>query len=170
MLSPFPISPPQHPPIPFSLLLLHEDTPPCTHPLSLHHPSTPLHWSIKLSQYQGLPLPQIPDKAILCYIGSWSHGSSLVGGLVPRSSGEADWLTLLFFLWGWNPSAPPVLVLTPPLGSLCSVQWLAASICTCIGQALTEPLRRQLYQAPVSNLFLASTIVSGFSVCIWDGF
>jgi hypothetical protein len=33
-----------------------------------------------------------------------------------------------------------------------------------------EPLRRQLYQAPVSKHFLASTIVSGFGVCIWDGF
>jgi hypothetical protein len=32
------------------------------------------------------PLPPMPDKAILCYICSWSHGSlqlySLVGGLV----------------------------------------------------------------------------------------
>jgi hypothetical protein len=29
-------------------------------------------------------------------------------------------------------------------------------------QALAEPLRRQLYQAPVSKLLLPSTIVSGF--------
>ena len=34
--------------------------------------------------------------------------------------------------------------LTPPLGSLCSVQWLAVSICFCICQALAEHLRRQL--------------------------
>jgi hypothetical protein len=33
-------------------------------------------------------------------------------------------------------SAPSVLSLTPPLGFLCSVQWLAESIHTCIGQAL----------------------------------
>jgi hypothetical protein len=39
----------------------------------------------------------------------------------------------------------------------------------CIGQALAQPLRRQLYQAPVSMHFLASAIVSGFGVCIWDG-
>jgi hypothetical protein len=39
----------------------------------------------------------------------------------------------------------------------------------CICQALTEPLRRQLYQAPVSKHFLSSTIVSGLGNCIWDG-
>jgi hypothetical protein len=66
------------------------------------------------------------------------------------------------------PSAPSVLSLTPPLGSLCSVQWLAVSICLCICQALAEPLRRQLYQAPLSIHFLASTIVSGFGNCKWD--
>jgi len=47
--------------------------------------------------------------------------------------------------------------------TLFSVQWLAASIPFCICQALTELLRRQLYQAPVSMHFLASTILSGFS-------
>jgi hypothetical protein len=66
-----------------------------------------------------------------------------------------------------TPSAPSVLSLTPPLGSPCSVQWLAASIHICIGQFLAEPLRRQLYQAPVSKYFLASAIVSGFGDCIW---
>jgi hypothetical protein len=49
------------------------------------------------------PPPLMPDKAILCYICSWSHRSlhvySLVG-LIPRSSGESGWLILLFFLWG----------------------------------------------------------------------
>jgi hypothetical protein len=71
---------------------------------------------------------------------------------------------------GWQtPSAPSVLSLAPPLGTLCSVQWLAGSIHLCICQALAEPLRRQLYQAPISKLLLASTIVSGFGNCIWDG-
>lgn len=32
---------------------------------------------IKPSQDQVPPLPQMPDKAILCYICSWSHGSFL---------------------------------------------------------------------------------------------
>jgi hypothetical protein len=65
-----------------------------------------------------------------------------------------------------TPSAPWVLSLAPPLGTLCSVRWLAASIHFCICQALVEPLRRQLYQASVSK-HLASTIVSGFGDCIW---
>ena len=67
------------------------------------------------------------------------------------------------------PSAPSALPLTPPLGSLCSVRWLTASIRISIGHDLAEPLRRLLYQAPVSKHFLASAIVSGFVVCMWDG-
>ena len=47
------------------------------------------------------------------------------------------------------------------MGTPCSAQWLAASICLCTCQVLAEPLRRQLYQAPVSMNFLVSTIVSG---------
>jgi hypothetical protein len=62
-----------------------------------------------------------------------------------------------------------ILSLAPPLGTLCSLQWLAESIYLCICQALPDPLRRQLYQAPVSKHLLASTIVSGFSDYIWYG-
>ena len=62
-----------------------------------------------------------------------------------------------------SPSAPAVL-LTLPLGSPSSVQWLAVSICICLSQMLAEPLRGQLYQAPLSKHFLASEIVSGFGV------
>ena len=68
-----------------------------------------------------------------------------------------------------TPSAPSALPLTPPLGSLCSVRWLTASIRISIGHDLVEPLKRLLYQAPVSKHFLASAIVSGFVVCMWDG-
>jgi hypothetical protein len=110
------------------------------------------------------------NKAILCYICCWIHGSlhvySLIGSLVPGSSREV-WLvdivlpmgleTLQFLHW--------VLSITPSLGTLCSIQWLAASLCVC--QALAEPLRRQLYQAPVSKHFVESTTVSGFGDCIW---
>jgi hypothetical protein len=67
-----------------------------------------------------------------------------------------------------TPLAPSVLSLAPPLGTLCSVQWMAASILLCICQALAEPLRRQLYQALLSKHFLASTIVSAFDDCLWD--
>ena len=65
------------------------------------------------------------EKAILCYICSWSHGPlhmySLVGGLVLESSVVvvvgAGWLILLFFSMGLQiPSAPSVFPLTPPLG------------------------------------------------------
>jgi hypothetical protein len=63
-----------------------------------------------------------------------------------------------------------VLSLTSPsIGTMCSVQWMAVSICLCICQALAELLRRQLHQAPVSMHLLASTIVSGFGDCIWEG-
>ena len=52
-----------------------------------------------------------------------------------------------------TPSAPSVLSLTSPSAYL---------------SAVTEPLRRQLYQAHLSKYFLASTMVSGFDFCIYD--
>ena len=103
MLSPF-LIPPQnlHPPPPLSLRGCSS-----TYPLLPHLSSIPLHWGIKPPQNQGLLLPLMPDKAILCYICSWSHRSlyvySLVGGLVPGSAGGSGWLILLFFLWGCKP-------------------------------------------------------------------
>jgi len=68
-----------------------------------------------------------------------------------------------------TPSAPSVLfLLTPPLGAHFQFNdWLRASDST--SEALAEPLRRQLYQAPVSMHFLASTILSVFSDSLWDG-
>jgi hypothetical protein len=71
-------------------------------------------------------------------------------------------------MWLQTPSATWILSLAPSLGILCSIQWMTVSIHFCICQALAEPLRRQLYQAPVSKLLLASTIVSGFGGCLWD--
>ena len=42
----------------------------------LRHPSIPLCWGIKSSQDQeSSVLLMMSDKAILCYICSWSHGS-----------------------------------------------------------------------------------------------
>jgi hypothetical protein len=77
--------------------------PPPTHPFPPHRTNILLYWGIKPPQDQGPPLPLMRDKAILCCICSWSHGSlhvySLVGGLVPGSSEGSAWLTLLFFLW-----------------------------------------------------------------------
>jgi hypothetical protein len=86
---------------------------PPTHSIPPHCPSIPLCWGIKPPQDQRPPLSLMPDKAILCYICSWSHGSlhvhSLVDGLVPGSSGRSGWLILLFPLWIAIPSAPSVL-------------------------------------------------------------
>jgi hypothetical protein len=76
---PFPDFPSSHFPFPCSP----------THPLPLPCPGIYLHWGIQPSQDQGPLLPLMTDKAILCYICGWSHGSlllySLVGGLVPGS-------------------------------------------------------------------------------------
>jgi hypothetical protein len=90
----FPVSPPQahHPTL---SPCLYEGAPPPTYSLPPHHPSIPLHWGTQLRQGQGDPLPLMSDKATLCYICSWSHGSlhvySLVGGLVPGSSQGFSW-------------------------------------------------------------------------------
>jgi hypothetical protein len=66
-------------------------------------------------------------------------------------------------------SAPWVFSLAPSLGSLCSVHWMAVSIHFSIFQTLAEPLRRQLYQAPVCKLLLRLTTVSGVGGCIQNG-
>jgi hypothetical protein len=143
----------------------YEDAPPPTYLLLPPLPSIPLHWGIEPPQAQGPLLLLMPDKAILCYICSWSHESlhvySLVWWFSPWKYCGSGCLILLFFLGLQTSLAPSVLSPTPPLRTPCSVQWLTVSIHLCICQAVEEPLRRQLYQAPVSKYFLASTIVSG---------
>jgi hypothetical protein len=76
---------------------------------------------MELPQNQGSLLPLLPDKAILCYICGWSHGSlhvySLVGGLVTGSSGGVWLVSIVVLPMGWrSPSAPSALSLTSPLG------------------------------------------------------
>jgi hypothetical protein len=95
---------------------------------------------------------------------------SLVGGLVPGSSG-GYWLVHIVVppMGLQTPSAPWVLSLAPSLGTLCSVQRKAMSIHFCICQALAEPLSRELYQAPIRKHLLACTTVSGFGDYIWGG-
>jgi hypothetical protein len=102
--------------------------------------------------------PWIPPCILFgCLLSPWEPwGYWLVHIVVPPMGLQAS-------------SAPLILSLAPPLETLCSVQWLAESIYLCICQALAEPLRRQLCQGPVSKHFLASTIVSGFDNCIWNG-
>jgi hypothetical protein len=135
-------------------------THPLLFPLASHSP-TLAHWaftgsraSLPIDARQGHPLlhrrlePWVPPCVLFgWWFSPWEHW--LVHIVVPLMGLQTH-------------SAPSVLSLTPPLGTPCSVQWLAESIHLCICQALTEPLRRQLYQAPVSKQLLASTIVSGF--------
>jgi len=116
------------------------------------------------------PLPLMSDKAILCYICSSSHGSlhvySLVGGLVPGSSeGLVSWYC--YSSYGVASSLIPSP--NSSIGVPGLVLSLPMNICICISQVLAEPLRGQLYQAPISKHFLASAIVSGFGVSRWDG-
>jgi hypothetical protein len=167
MLSPFLVSPP-NPPKPFPLPLL--TNPPTTASWSWHSPILGLRIftepraSPPIDDQLGHPLlymqlePWVPP---CVFFGCWFSprelwGYSLVHIVVPLMGLQI-------------PSTPWVLSLAPSLETLCSVQWMAVSICFCISQALAEPLRRQLYQAPVSKLLLASTIASGFGGGIWDG-
>lgn len=100
-LSWFPL---QNPPILCSLPLLLWGFS-STHPMASFRLSTlalPYSRTLSLHRTKGLPLQA--NKAILCYMCSWSHGSlhvySWVGSLVPGSSVVSGWLILLFFLWG----------------------------------------------------------------------
>jgi hypothetical protein len=83
-------------------LCLYEGAALSTYRILPHCSSIPLCWGIKPPQDQGQPLPLMSDKAILCYICIWSPGAlpvlSLVGGLVPGSTGWSGQPTL-FFLW-----------------------------------------------------------------------
>ena len=74
MLSPFPVPTPTRNP------LAHTPSP-CFYkgvphpPSNSHLPGIPLHWGIQPSQDQAPLLQFMHDKAILCYISWWSHGS-----------------------------------------------------------------------------------------------
>jgi hypothetical protein len=133
--------PPIPSPLPPPLCLCKGALPP--HPSLVPHCSNiPLCWGIKPPQDQGSPLPLMSHKAIFYYICGWSHRRtqlySLVGGLVPGSSGGSGYLIMLFFLWGYN--RLQLLHSFPHL-----FNWLAVSIYYCICQALAQPLRRQHY-------------------------
>jgi hypothetical protein len=109
----------------------------------------------------------MPDKTILCYLDAMQLEPCilLVWWLSSWEVWEV-WLvdTVVLPMVLQTSSAPSVLSLTPPLGTLSSV----VSICLCICNVVAGPLRRQLYQAPFSKNFLASTIVSEFGDCMWD--
>jgi hypothetical protein len=129
------------------------------HPLLPHLSSIPLWLAIKPPQDQGPPFSLMSDKAILCYICIWNHRSLHVYSGWWFSPWEL-WLVQLVDIvlpkGLQSPSAPSVLPLALSFGFAGLVQWLAVSICICIGQVLAEPLREQPYQAPVSKCFLTS--------------
>jgi hypothetical protein len=122
-------------------VLPHPPTHSCITPLA-----SLLSWGNKPPQDQVPPLPLMPNKAILCYTCSRSHGPthvySLVGGLVPGHPEGSSYL--MFFVLPMelqSPSATTFFLLTLSLGSLDSVQWLAVVICICLSQVLAEPLK-----------------------------
>ena len=171
MLYLFLVSPPHTPSFPPTLcskrVLPHPPTHFCLTPLAL-----PFFGEWSLHRTKHLP-------SHWCHI-RWSSDTYLAEPLNCPCILFVWWFSL-WELWGvWlvdivvlpmglqTPSSPSVLPLTPSLRSQCSVQGLDPSTCICIGQALAEPLRRQLYQAPVSKLFMVSAIGSGFGVCRWD--
>jgi hypothetical protein len=142
MLYPFLVSlPPRHtlshPPSP----CFYEGVPLPSYPLPLcpRFPYTVT--SIKPLLDQGPLLRLRHDKAILCYICSWSHVYSFDDGLVTG----VFWLVDIVLPMGLQtPSIPSVPSLTLLFETLCSVQWLAANICLCICKALTGEGYRRL--------------------------
>jgi hypothetical protein len=167
MLSPFPISLWQKRPITSPLLLLLWGYTPPTHPLPLPCLHTPLQWNIKPSLDQGPLLPLM---------------SPLEGHPLLHIQLKPCVSPCVLLGWWWRPwqlwlvdivvlpmglqisSAPSVLSLTPPLGSPCSVQWLASSMHLCICQALAKPLWRQLYQALVSKIIILNSGIYGTEI------
>jgi hypothetical protein len=107
---------------------------PCslTHPLLLPDPSFPPHWGMEPSQtraslptddQQGHPLLHMRLElwVPLCVLFGWYFSSWTLWGF---------WLVHIVVhpVGLQTPSAPWVRSLAPPLGTLCSVQWLTESI------------------------------------------
>jgi hypothetical protein len=131
---------------------------PYTGAWSPHRPSPPIDAKERHPLLHMRLEPQVPP----CVLFAWWFS--------PWELWEVWMVDIIVLPMGLQtPSTPSVLSLTPPLGSPCSVQWLAMSIGLCNCQPLAQALRRQLYQASVSKHLFASTIVFGFGVCIWDG-
>jgi len=158
-----------HTPSPY----FYEGAPTPIHPLLPHHPSISLHWSIQPSLDQRPSLPLMPDKAILCYICSWNHGSlhvySLVGGLVLRSSGGlVGWYCCSSYrvinpFISFNPSPNSsigVPTLSPMVGCKHSPLYLSCSGRTSQETAISGSCQQAL-------LGISSSVwVCGY---IWDG-
>jgi hypothetical protein len=131
-------------------------------PVLPFHPGIPLHWGIEYPQaqgplltdvQQGHPLPHMQLKPwVRPYVlfGRWSSPRELWGHLTGWHCCSLRRAT--------NPRSFFSPFSTPPWRTLHSVQWLAVSLHLRICQAVTEPLKRQSYQAPGSKS-LASTVI-----------
>jgi len=166
MLSPLPVFPPQDLYYPAD----YDCTPKPAHPLLL---ALPYSGSSSFHRTKGLPSHARNGNPLL-HIQLEHRGPllpcsvySLVSGLDPESLGWEGWLVDIVVLpiGLQTPSTPTVVTLTSPLGSLRSVQCLAVYISISFGPALAEPLRCELYQAPLCKHFLASAILSGIGIC-----
>jgi len=168
---PFPGFPNHKSPILSPFPFFYEGVPPPQPPPSL--PDIPLHWgrgdpalagpraSPPIGAQQGHPLLHMQLELWVCpcvLFGWWFSLWKL-------------WSVGIVLMGLQAPSVPSNLSLTPPMGTPFSVQWFATSIRLCICPALAETLKRQLYQAPVSMHFLASSVLSRFGGCvyIWTG-
>jgi hypothetical protein len=121
-----------------------------THPFLSSLPGIFLHWGIEHPQAQGPLFPLMSSSAT--YVAGAMGPSTCILWLVsnPWELQEVFLVDTVAPSMGMQTSsAPSVPSPTSPLGTPCSVQWLAASIHLCICQALAESLRRQPYQASV---------------------
>ena len=124
-------------------------------------PENPLQWDTELSQDQRPLLPLVTGETILCYIWAGTMGPSLVGGLVPMTCGvhivsyccsSCEVANPFSSLGTFSNSSIRDTVLSPMVDWEHLILYLSGTV-----------------RASVSKHLLASTVVSGFGDCIWDG-
>jgi hypothetical protein len=158
MLLPFPVSPPQStypiPPPPDSMRVL-------PYPLSHSHLTTlafPYTQALSLYRIKGFPSHWHQIKPFFA-----THASGAMDSFMDTFWMVVQSLGALGPLVGWYCCS--CYGFANPFNSFNhSPNSSIVSIYICIGQALAESLRGQLYQALVSKCFLLSAIVSGFGV------
>jgi hypothetical protein len=138
-----PLSPPPSP-------CLRESPPPLAYPLLPQSgPAFPCSGSSSLHRTKGLPSQwcQIRQSYATYLAGAMGTTCVLFGWWFSSWELWRVWLVDIAVLPMrlQTPSAPTVLALTPPLRSSHSVQCLALYNWICIGLALAETLRKQLY-------------------------
>ena len=153
MLSPFLVSPPKTR-SPYSLL-----TPPAHQPTHSYFLALAFPYAGALSLHRPRAPPPVDDQLghllLHMQLEQWVPPCALFGWWFSPWELWEYWLVhiVVSSLGLQTPLASWVLPLAYTLGTLCSVQWMDASIHFCICQALAVSLRRQLYQAPFSKHF-----------------